>query len=197
MNPSPAGNPAFIIRSFGDDREQPVRFYLYEDVLDELVFACRCAADDEICAAVLTGGFGAEDSRGFIEITGFANLKTLAEPSELYRAMREGCDVYITGQPTAPIVGMFVGQKGGHARFDAEVARVHTSLFNVPFQPIVACDANDNTLSVSTRVERWRFANVAFRGVGVSESKVAETVDPSASGGYEFADEPRVERPDR
>ena len=95
MNPSPAGNPAFVIRSFGDDSQQPVRFYLYEDVLDELVFASGCAGDDEMCAAILTGGFGAEDERGFIEVTGFTSLTTLSDPARLYRAMREGCDAYI------------------------------------------------------------------------------------------------------
>lgn len=154
-----------MIRGFGNDDDQPIRFYLYQDVLDELAFAARY--ETRPYAAILTGGFGLDDDTGFIEISGFTGAGWVDDLEQLYDALRPSADAWIQNGSESPIVGLFVAAEGGHARVDEEMARVHYSLFNIPFQPIIVLDPGSHELTVSARAPGLRFFNAAFRVVAI------------------------------
>lgn len=169
MRPSPLSNPALQAREFGDDSRQPVRFYVFKDVIDELVFGAGYG-DLPICAAALLGGFGVEENRGFVEVSGFIGMEWVAKEEDLYSALRPRMDEYFKSGTEEPIVGLFVAIPGCSGEVTEEVARVHLSLFNVPFQPILTLDPDVRALSLTTRAPRSQLFNAAFRAVGVRPS---------------------------
>ena len=161
----PAENPALALREFGDDSRQPLRFYLYQDVLEELTFAARY--DERIYGAILLGGFGVEDGTGFIEVTGFTGACWVEGVQDLYEELRPACDAWIQSRPDDAIVGLFVAVAGSHGRVDEEMARIHFSLFNIPFQPLLVLDPESGELALSARAPGTKLFNAAFRAVAV------------------------------
>lgn len=169
----------------GDDAAQLVRFYLYSDALAELIFAAE-SSDDAF--AILRGNFGVDDDGGFVEVSGFSDFQTFRPDADPYPAVRKACDgVILTAAgitrpedavltaPAAPpesgaIVGLFVAQAGSDATMDEAMARLHYSLFNVPFQAIVVFDKTTRKLALFGRPPRGRFENLAFRWVMPSQS---------------------------
>lgn len=165
--PSPLLDPALIVRQFGARLHEHLRFYVYSDVVEELVFA---AEYDEgrvtYHTALLTGGFGRDDTSPFVEISGFSSLSMIYDLEELYPTVRAAADEYLRDAPGDLIVGLFVSAAGSGARIDPEFARVHFSLFNVPFQPLVVYDPHERTISLSARGKSGHFENVAIHAVG-------------------------------
>lgn len=142
---------------------------MYVDVIDELVFAAGYEAEGPIAAAILTGGFGRDGQRGFVEITGFTGMAWANELSELYDVVKPHADAYIGEGPPDAMVGLFVGSPGSEGRVHPEMARAHYSLFNVPFQPIVVYDPDSRVIALSARGPRVPFFNAPFRAVGMAE----------------------------
>ncbi len=177
LRPSPRANPGFQVRRFGDDSEQPIRFYLFTDVLEELAFS---AGYDEtsVCAAVLLGGFGMEDEGGFVEVSGFDGLEWVGDPEELYPVIRETCDERLRSSDDDAVVGLFVASAGCQGRIDPEVARVHFSLMNIPFQPLIVFDPAAKLLGVYARPPGEPFFEAAYRAVAAKPTLNAS----SASG---------------
>jgi hypothetical protein len=161
LRDSPARNPAVRIRSFGDDAQQPLRFYLFQDVLDELTYSARY--DDRTFLAVLVGGFGVEQRGAFIELTGFTGASWFDDFETAYPAVKEACDDWIRNhEEDAALAGFFVSVPGCRGRVGTEMLRVHLSLFNVPFQPLVVFDPRSGKLTVNARASGAPLGNAAF-----------------------------------
>lgn len=161
----PSQNPHLRVRPFGPTGKQPLDFYLFKDVVEELAFASGFE-ERPVATAILTGGFGHHEQRGFIEISGFTGLAHVEAADELYATLRPLADAYIAEGPTDPMVGMFVSARGCGAKVTEEMARVHFSLFNIPFQPLVVYDPETNQLSLNARGRGTKFFNAAIYGVG-------------------------------
>lgn len=168
-----------MIRAFGDDAKQPIRFYLYQDVLDELTFAARY--EERPYVAVLIGGFGIEEETGFIEVVGFTGASWIDDLEELYDALRPPSDQWIQSAPSDQIVGVFVAATGSHGRVSEEMARVHYSLFNIPFQPLVVLDPDTGELAVAARAPGTRLFNAAFRVVAIRPTASLNDAPPSGT----------------
>ena len=164
----PEETPGLQVRRLFESGDQLVRFYLYTDVVEELAFASRY--DGRYCAAVLTGGYGVGPERGFIEVTGFADLEYIDSLDELYSVLRPACDAVIRKADPAGdvVVGMFVGAPGSEARLDEEMARAHLTLFNVPFQPVLVLDPDSRSLALCSRGPRSTFFDAAFSVVSAA-----------------------------
>ncbi len=184
LRPSPLRNPSVAVRAFGTST-QPIQFYLYQDVIEELTFAARY--DDRTYGAILLGGFGLEGPAAFIEVTGFTGADWVTEPSKLYETLRPACDAWIHAADGEPIVGAFVSIPGCGGRVTEEAARLHYSLFNVPFQPLVMLDPSSGEISVSSRAPGDRLFNAAFRAVArvstppLNHAPRSGTPEPSSS----------------
>lgn len=176
----PTEDSRFVIRCFGDESQQPVRFYLYKDVVEELVFASEYEGG-AICASILLGGFGIEAGAGFVEVSGFTGASWVDDPSDLYGAIRPIADSWLRGEGDEPMVGVFIGRAGGGAHVDAEMARIHYSLFNIPFQPLIVYDPESRQLSVNARAPGTALFNAAFRAVGIRGGRASLNGSESAS----------------
>lgn len=164
----------------GNDDAQPVRFYVYSDAMAELIFS---ADHSDSAFAVLRGNFGLDDEGGFLEIAGFSGFTPALQGDELYAAVRRSCDAIILTEAgiaraedlllddravlseSGAIVGLFVSERKGNADMAATHAFLHYSLFNVPFQIILAFDPESREMAIYARPPRGRFENMAFRWV--------------------------------
>lgn len=173
IHDSPDVNEGLTVRAFGDVSEETVRFYLYQDVLEELAFATHYR--EEPCVAVLCGHFAMDDEGAFIEVSGFDGLEYVSDLGAMYKDVREAVEQSMRdisrGQIDAGrhVVGLFVGNPGGEALLDAEIARVHLSLFNRPFQIAVVIDSETQKIGVYTRAPHSKFHGAAFCVVQVKE----------------------------
>ena len=161
----PHESGAFDCVPFGIDENSesryPIRIYLYADVLEEIAFASTY--EGSAAVAVLTGGFGFDPPSGFIEATGFDGLRSVPL-SERYDVLRETCDSFLRESLDSPdvVVGMFASEPGCEGRMTSEMARLHLSLFNVPFQPLVVFDPDNRVLGVYIRPPQSTFFNSSF-----------------------------------
>ncbi len=174
QRPSPERNPNLEVKIFGESTGQPVRFFLFGDLCDELIFAGEY--QDQSCVAVLTGAFGVEQSGGYVEVSGFSGLEYLDDEVEnaLYRSIRKTTDKAIISEAPEPIVGFFVSERGSKGRIDPEMARVHFSLFNVPFQVAVVVDPDSDDFGVYARNPHGQFVSCEFRVVRFRASDESE-----------------------
>lgn len=181
---SPSSNDSLTVRTFGDIQAETVRFYLYQDVLEELAFASYYR--EEPCFAILCGHFSMDDEGAFIEISGFDGLEYISDIGEMYQDVRDAVEQsrrdISRGQMEAGqhVVGLFVGNPGGDALLDAEIARVHLSLFNRPFQLALVIDPDAQKIGVYTRSPHARFHSAAFCVVQhneATETAVAEDAE--------------------
>lgn len=123
-----------------------------------------------------------DDDGGFVEVTGFSEFSELDPTKDPYPEVRRACDSVILTEAgiTRPgddilqdeplvdagaLVGLFVVDRGHDADLDAEMAHLHYSLFNIPFQIILVFDPESRNMAMYARPPRGRFANVAFRWV--------------------------------
>ena len=161
LRESPAHNPAVRFRRFGDDDRQPLRFYVYQDVLDELVYSAKF--DRRPFVAILLGGFGVEERRAFIEVNGFAGATWAEDLPDVYPALKEVCDEWVRRPAVEDaLAGLFVSVPGCSAQVTAEMLRLHLSLFNVPFQPLIVLDPEQGRLTVNARAALAPMGNAAF-----------------------------------
>lgn len=162
--PAPDASPGVTSKRFGDSPGQPVQFYVFADVLEELVFAARF--DERPCFALLSGAFGVAEEAGFIEVTGFDSLKYLANAEDAYQDLRSACDTWILdGDIGDPMVGFFAHVPGSKGVLDEEVARLHMSLFNIPFQLVIVFDSASDKLGLYARPPHGRFVACEFNVV--------------------------------
>ncbi|AWV88836.1 hypothetical protein [Bradymonas sediminis] len=152
-------------RAFGEMTSEDVRVFFYEDVLDELIFAATYR--DEPSFALLLGAFAVDKTGPFMEVTGFSSFQQLAELDALYRELKPEMDELIgdfnaARQPLEHVVGLFVGAPGSEGKLLPEIARVHLSLFNVPYQVAAVIDPENGCLGLHARPPSSAFFNLPF-----------------------------------
>lgn len=149
-------------RPFGQITGDEVRFFVYQDVIDELAFAAAYRAEPSF--AVLLGAFAVDDRGPFLEVTGFSHFQHLASLDNLYHVLKPEMDD-LAEQPSGQnehIVGLFVGAHGSGGELPAEVARAHLSLFNVPYQVAAVVDPDTGTFGLHARPPSSKFYNSPF-----------------------------------
>lgn len=165
---APTDVEALEVHPFGEITGEEVRFFVYEDVLDELAFAA--AYRDEPSFAILLGAFAVDDRGPFLEVTGFSRFQYLATLDALYTTLKPELDSLIDElaaglDQTEHVVGFFVGAPGWEGRLPEEVARVHLSLFNVPYQLAAVVDPDAQKVGVHARAPGSKFYNSPFWAV--------------------------------
>lgn len=162
------------VTSFGESSGQPVRYYIYADVLEELVKAARYRED--AAAAVLVGQFSMDQKGPFIEVTAFEELRYLyggeGNLFEMLRPAVENLFVELAEEEKGPrhVVGVFASRPESQALLEEEVARLHLSLFNMPFQLALVIDGREERLGCYARLPGEKFFNAAFCLVEAEDS---------------------------
>lgn len=177
----PTQNPQLDTSPFGSVDEQAVRYFIYADVLEELLKAARYR--QEGATAILIGQFAMDQAGPFIEVTAFRELKYLygGDAVELtFPGVREIFEEMQTPESIANhhVVGVFVAQPGGEAHLDEAGARLHLSLFNLPYQVALVIDGKTDRIGLYARAPGKPFFNAAFYLVeGATEAVQASVKD--------------------
>lgn len=175
--PAPDTLKGLKVESFGTKSDEPVRFFLYADVLEELFKAARYREEPGLAA--LLGQFSVDEEGPFLEITAFSDLRYLYEDGvdlvEFFEPTMDSIfSTLIDEEETRHIVGVFVSQPGGNALLGEEIARLHLSLFNMPFQLALVIDGQGNELGCYARLPGAPFFNAPFYLVKESEADTPE-----------------------
>jgi hypothetical protein len=150
---------------FGQMIGDEVRIFIYEDVLDELVFAASYRQEPSF--AILLGAFAVDDKGPFMEVTGFSSFQQIGSLDTLFHKIKPDMDALIADlsqqrEPQEHIVGLFVGAPGSEGRLLPEIARVHLSLFNVPYQVAAVADPESDSFGLHARPPASSFYNSPF-----------------------------------
>ncbi|MEM6732979.1 MAG: hypothetical protein AAF658_15590 [Myxococcota bacterium] len=156
-------------------RDERMRYFVYRDVLEELVFASEYEPE-QVCAALLLGPFGIERQGPFLEITGFESLRYWAPEAATAREVFEhlhGAMLETFPKATSLIaatglsaVGMFAHVPWGEGGLEGRLAKVHLSLFNVPYQCALVLDTKQDAMGLYGRAPGRGFFNTGFSLVG-------------------------------
>jgi len=150
------------------DPRLPVAYFLYFDALEELVFAADYR--DEPCVALLDGELGVDETGTFVELTGFSDLQYTGDLRGIHLPLRNALAARLDGEardeddPFA-VAGFYVGAAGSDGELLDAVARVHLSLFNIPYQVALVADPEAERVGLYARDDDGRFVNDAFRVV--------------------------------
>ncbi|RAL23766.1 hypothetical protein DL240_06320 [Lujinxingia litoralis] len=164
----PVESSSVAVDVFGDEPRQPVRYFVYADVLAELVKGARYRSERAV--AVLLGQFALDEQGAFVEITGFEDFQYLwddAQPGEvLERAVMEQLSL-LSRQGDSPVprqhvVGLFWSEPQSEGRLGEDAARAHLTYFNLPFQAALVCDGQGAQVGLYARGPRQKFFNAAF-----------------------------------
>ena len=179
FRPAPTTNASVDVCLVGSPHEPVMRFFVWEDVLDELWFAAEYEPDRR-CMCVLTGLYGLADDGPFIEVTGFEGLEypeamldaiapTMAQIEELVGDRPTLIDAH---RPSA--VGFFVHEPGSDALLDDHAIVLHLTLFNVPYQIALVADARAGKIAMYARQPRQKFFNACFHKISRKERSEEE-----------------------
>jgi len=158
---APKNSGSVWVLPLGDEGDQPVRFYVYADMMEAL---CEAAASLGSSHAVLHGNFGVDDYGAFVEIAGFELMEAVDQPT-VSRA-RGLCDRWILEEHQGrPMLGLFYSIPNSEGKMTSELGRIHLSLLNIPFQVIGILDPVTSEFGLYARIPRGGFVNVVFRWV--------------------------------
>ena len=164
------------VMPFGEAGETSVRYYLYRDVLGELVKAAHYRR--QVAVAILMGRFCMDQDGPFIEVSAFRDLEYLYDDDEdlVKRLLPMLGDAHQEASEDGDrhLVGVFLSRPGGGAALDEETARMHLSLFNMPFQVALIIDGVENYLALYRRAPGQPFVNTPFFLVGAAEEAATE-----------------------
>ncbi len=168
FRPAPTDVDTLEAHPFGNITGDEVRFFVYEDVLDELAFAAGYR--DEPSFAILLGAFAVDDRGPFLEVTGFSRFQYLPDLGGLYTALKPELDDLIDElsagvDQSEHVVGFFVGAPDSQGRLPEEVGRAHLSLFNVPYQLAAVVDPQARKFGLHARAPGSKFYNSPFWAV--------------------------------
>ncbi len=145
----------------------PVEFFAYFDALEELIFASSYR--DEPCVALMDGELGLDEDGTFVELTGFSDLQYTADDRTMHLPLRNALDARFDhdagNSDPLEVAGFFVGLPGSGGKLTEPIARVHLSLFNVPYQVALVADPVQRRVGLYARNEAGRFVNATFRVV--------------------------------
>lgn len=195
----PTTGDAVDVEVFGEDGEQPVRYYVYADVLAELTKAARYRTQSAV--AILVGHFALDGDGAFVEISGFEDLQYIWEEGDAGELLKRGVMDRLAAltrrdeqeDQRRHVVGMFWSEPGSDALLSEDAARAHLTYFNLPFQLALVCDGERGQVGLYARGPRQKFFNAALHLVSArdeveeaAQSEERESV-PVAAGA---ADEP-------
>lgn len=153
--------------------EVKFKFFCYKDVLEELRFAAQYHQTKSIC--LLSGQFGIDKESPFLEVTGFEAFRTFDHWDDVVESLREniehllklqGHGAFMAVERMSP-VGFFVHLPGQGAQLEPPMIHAHLSLFNMPYQMIMAMDAPGDVFAIYARESRGRFFNPNLHLVSV------------------------------
>lgn len=154
---------------WGSPERDAMRYFVWQDVLDELWFSCDYRPEPFTC--ILTGTYGIAAHGPFIEVTGFESLTYVRPGDDLVALMQPLLEESLQESPTAVAanrpgpVGCFMHAPGTGARLTEPLARLHLSLFNVPYQLTLIFDHPQRLMAGYARHPRARFYNTALHVV--------------------------------
>lgn len=162
---APGDDPALQVEGFGVPEADQVRVFVYGDVLDELLYAADW--QKKPAAAILLGAFAVDDTGPFMEITGFSDFQQIDAIDELFEALRSPLDELLKDlsarrELQEHVVGFFVSAPGSGGELPEEVARVHLSLFNIPYQVAAVADVDAGQFGMHARPPAASFYNAPF-----------------------------------
>lgn len=198
FQPSPLASEELEVRSLSEPGEQGVRYFVYYDVVDELTFAS--SYHDQPSIAILLGNFSMDEEGPFIEVTGFTALEYMPDRDELFKVLKKGTEEALRGlsqgltEGGRHVVGFYHGLAGSEGGFDAECARVHLSLFNMPFQVAMILDPDQERFGLYARAVGGRFFNAAFSVVRAHRAGTDTDTDSAPIRGQEEAEQEEVQR---
>ncbi|RDV39038.1 hypothetical protein DV096_00250 [Bradymonadaceae bacterium TMQ3] len=177
----PTSGDAVRVAVFGEDGEQPVRYYIYADVLAELTKAARYR--EQRAVAILLGHFALDGNGAFVEVTAFEGLVYLWEKGDGGDALKRGVTEQLAalvrreepGSPRRHVVGMFWSEPGSDALLTEDAAREHLTYFNLPFQAVLVCDGEGGQVGLYARGPRQKFFNAAIHLVSAREQPGEES----------------------
>ena len=164
----PTSGEAVDVAVFGEDGNQPVRYYIYADVLAELTKAARYRSQRAV--AILLGHFALDGNGAFVEVTAFEDLVYLWEEGDAGDALKRGVSDQLAalarreepGSARRHVVGMFWSEPESDALLTEDAAREHLTYFNLPFQAILVCDGERGQVGLYARGPRQKFFNAAI-----------------------------------
>lgn len=148
-----------------------MRYFVYQDVLDELGFAASYEGDVPL-VGLLIGQFGLEERGPFLEITGFDAISARdAAEGALFKQLRRALDErFGTERDPRPLIGadkecpagFFIHQPGQGLGLSDELLHVHLSMFNLPYQVILMMDQPADLCCLYARPPQGAFFDASF-----------------------------------
>ncbi|TXD37835.1 hypothetical protein FRC98_09145 [Lujinxingia vulgaris] len=189
----PTSGEVVDVEVFGEDGNQPVRYFIYADVLAELTKAARYRSQRAV--AILLGHFALDGDGAFVEVSAFEDLTYVWEDDDAADALERGVKEQLAaltrreepGSGRRHVVGMFWSEPGSDALLSEDAAREHLTYFNLPFQAILVCDGERGQVGLYARGPRQKFFNAAIHLVsakdeaGVAPHHNDETAEAAAS----------------
>ncbi len=173
LRQAPSERTGAQLKRFGGPRPSPVDYYFYRDVFEELAFAA--SYQETVAYAVLTGGFGVTDGRGFVEVTGFESLLYASEEIDFTRHFRDVCRDIDRLPDGDVVVGLFCSAPGSEGIIPREAAFLHLSLFNIPFEPLLVIDPSNDLAVIYGRAPRRTFVDAPLSIVVPARKAAADT----------------------
>lgn len=180
---APRSSHALRVTLCGEQDDSSMRFFIWKDVLEELRYATSFhAPSSSLC--ILTGLYGLAPDGPFLEVTGFQDLLCFDEPIDeptLHDHVQESLEALISDRVTSMDavnpsgIGLMWHTPGSAARLHESAMRLHLSLFNVPYQFVLALDAPADRVALYSRRPRHPFFNAAIHVIEpLDEGEAAE-----------------------
>jgi hypothetical protein len=156
---SPTHLEGLQVQRFGESMEIPIRYFVFRDVLAELVRSF--AADARSAVAALVGSFRVDEDGPYVEVSGFESLIHIEESQSLDTLLRGTIEGLISqkDEQGRVVVGWTAHLPGSRAELDAQVVHTHMTLFNVPLQLVLLADLSSDRIASYARLPRGRFVN--------------------------------------
>jgi len=154
--------------------------YVFADVFEEIMLQVSYKA--EPCLCILTGGYHQGPTGEFIEIQGFSStswvdstMDSIELLEQRHALLRREFEAQDTG---ARILGWSHGLPGSAGQMNEEVAFVHLTFFNLPFQVCMILDPEGEKVGVFRRGEAGAMHNIGFKLISAKQASEPETKPP-------------------
>lgn len=176
-------NSKIKLTNFGEDVSFPFSFFIYRDLLDELVFSASYSLEETF--AILLGEIifndtlnTTHDKIGRVDITGFDSFQNV-KLDAAYPSIRDAIRAIVTQElknqeiekkniPTFHMPslrrtegGLFFSLPGCGARPTPQMMRLHLSLFSLAHLPMIVFDPIEKKIALYAR-KSLQFINIPF-----------------------------------
>lgn len=145
-----SSSPSLLSKTVWGHADESPHVLLYEDVLVELAYAA--ARMDGMFGAVLTGRVDLSDDDLTWEVTGFEGLTVVTQWDDFLEHVTRTCDdLWERRAVDAHPAGLCFHAPSSGGKLQEPMAFVHLSLFNMPRQPVLVLDTEDDAVGMYTR----------------------------------------------